>query len=200
MYLDFDAEKHRYTLTDGITDEALPSVTQILSAEGFIISHNNNSDWHMEKGRFVHSMIELHLKGVLDEDTLDPFLRPSLEAFRQFQVATGFSVQGFETPLYYPHQYYMYAGTPDMWGTLNGVQTLVDVKSGGPAKWHVLQLAAYHELLRINGHEIKQAANLYLSNDGKYSLSKPLSARELRIFFQVFLCAVTTYKWKKENL
>lgn len=196
MYLNFDAQKHLYILTDGITDEVLPSVTQILSAEGFI--PNNGSEWHMEKGSHVHKMIELYLQGVLDEDTLDPLLSPYLQGFRQFQADSGIEIQGVETPMYHPQ--YLYAGTPDIWGSLNNVSTLIDVKTGSAAKWHLLQLAAYCGLLQSNGGWIRQAANLYLSETGGYTMSKPLGMKELTHCMQVFLSALTLYKWKKENL
>lgn len=162
------------------------------------MSHNNSSVLHMEKGSHVHKMIEFYLGGILNEETLDPSLQPYLCAFKQFMSEALFEVEGCEKAKYHPN--YGYAGTPDLWGILGGANTLIDVKSGSPAKWHFLQLAAYWELLRADNYYAKQAAILYLDDKNKYRLSKVLSAKELKNLLLVFLSALTTNVWKRENL
>lgn len=187
--LRFDSETHTYTL-DG---RVIPSVTQILSAEGLINSHTSNP-YYMTRGRHAHDTVRLYLEGNLDEESLDPQLNSYLQGAKDFLADTGFKVQGFETPMYHP--YYLYAGTPDLWGLLENRTTLIDVKTGSPDKWHVLQLSAYYRLLKDTGQEIKEGANLYLNKDGKYSL-KTFTVRELMSGLSVFLSALTLYNFKK---
>lgn len=196
MQLDFDEERHTYTLTDGITDEILPSVTQILKAEGFM-NYTCDDGWYMERGSHVHRMIELHMTDSLNEETLDPMLRPYLTAFRAFEAATGFLTQGMELPLWHP--IYHYAGKPDLWGPIDNRLTLIDVKTGSPAKWHTIQLAAYFELLRTEGIAVKNAANLYLAEDGSFKYVQ-IKSKDINDCRNVFLSALTIFKWKKENL
>lgn len=154
-----------------------------------------STDYHMDRGTQTHKTIELYLKGSLDEDTLDPILRPYLEGFKRFMADTGFVVHGGEVPMY--DRTYKYAGTPDLWGMLNGKNTLLDIKTGVPAAWHSVQLGAYWSMLDYN---ITQAGCLYLSDDGNYRLSEMLTGRELPIQSNLFTCALSNHNWKKENL
>ena len=185
----FNPETHTYSL-DGVI---LPSVTTILKAEG-LMNHfdTGDSEWYMSRGSHIHKAIELYLRGRLDENALDPALRFYLVGFKAFMSLTGFRVEGIEAPKYHPT--HLYAGTPDIWG--NGI--LIDIKSGTPARWHNLQLAAYAGLLNESGHPIREAYVLYLSGNGKISVSKSLKSKEIRHGLSVFLSALTIYKYKQE--
>ncbi|MBT9164865.1 MAG: hypothetical protein DDT23_00876 [candidate division WS2 bacterium] len=191
LELRFDPETHTYSLSNG---QILPSVTQILQAEG-LINYQGNNEWHMKRGKYLHQAIKLHLEDNLDRDNLDPQLEPFLQGFEKFLKDTGFKVEGFERPMY--HNLHKFAGTPDLWGYLNGSMTVIDCKIGSFAPWHPIQLAAYMELLRVSGIIILSGMNLYLNN-GKYNL-KPVNARELQKGLSVFLSALTLQQWKKEN-
>ena len=87
-----------------------PSVTQIIDPAHF------GDEWYATRGTYIHQMIEMHVKGTLDEENLDPQLRPYLDAFKKFQVEA-------------PH-----------------VKGIGDIKSGAKMLWHLLQIAAYKEL------------------------------------------------------
>jgi len=188
--LKFDPETHTYTLDE----KKLPSVTEILNAEGLILQ--NNDPWYMLRGKYLHEAVKMHLQGILDPESLDPILTPYFRGFEAFLTTTGFVVQGFETPYYHPQ--YKFAGTPDIIGELNGKLTFIEIKTGNPAKWHILQLSAYMELLQSNGIKIQDGAILYL-DDGKYNL-RLTTMRELQQGLLVFLSALTLYRYKKEEL
>jgi len=58
-----------------------------------------------------------------------------------------------------------YGGTPDFYGKVDGVLTLLDLKTGGlyPEAW--IQLAAYGVLLEEQGHQIDQRILLNIGRD-----------------------------------
>lgn len=188
----FVEDKHLY-LVDGIPQV---SVTQVIEAIGMI---RKASDWHMERGSHIHKMIELYVNDNLDETTLDPQLVPRLDAYKQFEKASGFKVDGTEIPL--SHPIWKYCGKPDIWGTFkdkNGLY-LIDIKSGQHEEWHLIQIAAYAELLSVNNIQINGAYNLYLKDAGDCKL-EPYNRTQLRQGLSVFLSAVTILNWKGNNL
>jgi hypothetical protein len=105
----FEKEGHVYTANGVI----VPSITQILSAEGFI-----NTDWYDEwscnKGTQVHKAVHYDVLGELDEESVDEEIRPYLAAFRKFMKESGFKVERSEVPAI--NTTYGYAGTPDLIG------------------------------------------------------------------------------------
>lgn len=186
-----DRKKHTYMFNS----KTIPSVTQILNSEGLIEKHMDNKAlaWYMLKGKYLHQTIEMYLQGNLDEDNLDP--RLDIAGFKKFLTESDLNISGYETPYYHPQ--YLYAGTPDLWGVLDGKMTVIDIKSGSPAKWHALQLAAYVELMRGYGINIQTRANLYLNGE-KYKFV-PLPVIDLQKDLSVFLSALTVYQWKINN-
>ena len=77
----FEPEGHVYTWNG----RRLPSITQILKAEGFIDT-SHYDEWSRDKGSMVHLACHYDLAGELDEDTLDDEIRPYLAAFRKFMA------------------------------------------------------------------------------------------------------------------
>lgn len=190
--LKFDSDTHTYT----VGDKSIPSVTQILSAEG-LINSNYASEWHMLRGQYLHEAVKYYLDGALDICSVDPVLQPYLSAFQKFLDDTQFKVDGYEVPMYHP--IYQYCGTPDLWGDLNGKKIVIDLKTGAVANWHSIQISAYYELLKINKIAVKGGTILYLQDNGKYRLLS-MSTSELNRGLSVFLSCLTVHSWKKENL
>lgn len=62
------------------------------------------------------------------------------------------------------HKTLGYAGTPDYVGMLGQDFGVLDLKTGQPAKWHLMQVRAYKELVQ----EAKKMWVLYLADDGTY--------------------------------
>jgi hypothetical protein len=89
------------------------SVTQILKAEGFIDT-TYYTEYGRERGSFVHLACHYDDIGDLDEYTLDPEIKPYLDAYRRFKAESGFIVERSESPMMSTK--YLYAGTPDKVG------------------------------------------------------------------------------------
>ena len=105
----FDEAEHAYH-HNGVR---LPSVTQILQAEGFIDMRFFDA-YSRERGRLVHLATHYDDMGELDEDTLDPVIEPYLRAWRKFRQESGFTVESSEVPMV--NIKYGFAGTPDVRG------------------------------------------------------------------------------------
>jgi hypothetical protein len=109
--VEYDGGRHIYRDELGFN---LPSVTQILSSEGFI-----NTQWYTEHGRDRGAMLHLacHYDDIsdLDEQSIDPQIKPFLDAYRRFKTESGFTVQQSEIPMC--NLKYKFAGTPDKIGS-----------------------------------------------------------------------------------
>ena len=106
----FEEAEHAYYL-DGVR---LPSVTQILKAEGFIDARFYD-EHSRERGRIVHLACEYDDLGELDDDSLDPEIAPYVEAWRRFKQESGFVIASVEVPLVSTK--HRYAGKPDVRGS-----------------------------------------------------------------------------------
>lgn len=196
----FDPATHTYTLAG----RKLPSVTQILRAEGFIDDTGWN-EFAMKRGSAVHEATLYYDEGRLDWGTVDPRIRGYLMAYIRFLGETGFKPRLMETPL--ASAKLGYAGTFDRLGALADAETLLDFKSGsaGYKPWHDLQLGAYHGLIRENrdalGLEIKDMPRrhfvLQLMEDATYKLHPMKSQASEAI--ACFLAALTTFNWKQKR-
>jgi len=182
--LTFDSETHIYK----VNGEVWPSVTQILKDMGFIDSRFF-TEYARERGSLAHLIIKWHCQGVLDEDTVDPALRPYLDAWRLFVADTGFVSKQVEIPLC--DTTYRFAGTPDNIGELYEIPSVIDYKTGAMSPVVGLQLAGY-ELL--TGKRLKRYG-LQLTDTGKYKLT-PFKDRNDR---QVFLAALACWNWIRNH-
>jgi hypothetical protein len=118
-----------------------------------------------DRGTAVHAAIHYAEEGDLDAASLDPAILPYLAAWERFRLEAHWVGWGREVRL--GHGPGRYAGTADAVGDMGGA-TLLDLKTGGPAPWHPIQLAGYAACL-APGHSVQRAA-LYLRDDGSYSL------------------------------
>lgn len=153
--LTFTPETHVYRHNGIIVPSVSAVIKRFFSPPG---SKNG-----MELGTYVHDTIRLYLDDNLNMERLDPLLTGYLRQFHEFIMTTGFKIEGHDIPFY--HAELRYAGTPDLWGILNDRRFVIDIKTGGIAKWHHLQVAAYALLLKAHGLEAEGAALLYLTAD-----------------------------------
>jgi len=187
----FNEADHSYW----IGEQRIPSVTGILQDAG-LLNYHGSSDYHMERGAFVHRATEMIDKGTLDWDSLDVTLRPYCEAYQRFIDDVKPEIILSEKPMYHPN--YFYAGIPDRVAKVNGLTTLIDIKSGSPHPATDLQIAAYAELIGINENVyVSKASILYLRDDGTYRLDE---VKDLKRNLQIFLAALTVVRWREENL
>lgn len=161
---DLDEATHIYT----VEARQLISSTQILHRAG-IVDDRFYTEYGRDRGSLVHTTLEYEDRGELDEATLDPRLRPYLDAYRQFKHEAGVEAwDGIELRL--ADLTKGYAGTIDRLGAFG----LLDFKSGTPEPWIRLQLALYAMLAEANGlipsaRRVKRWG-LFLRSDGTYRL------------------------------
>lgn len=184
----FDAERHAYLL-DG---RVIPSVTQILAAEGII-----DGQWYTEEGRrrgdHVHLALRYLDEGRLDEDSVTDEVRPYLEAWGRFLSETGFICLQIERP--FVCEALGYAGTPDRVGWMDGgkILSVIDIKTGSPEPWHALQTAAYAVGI---GKRMAKRWSVYLRNDGNYRLVQYQDIDDINAWIGL----VSIRNWKQKHM
>lgn len=140
--LTFDEATHTYRL-DG---QALPSVTQVLAANGLGGDFSHVSPAVLEharqRGTAVHAAAHYLDEGDLDEATVDPEIRPYLEAWQAFKVARRVELLALEQRVACP--LYRFAGTIDRVARVPGIrgEVLIDLKTNTP-HGAAYQLAGY---------------------------------------------------------
>lgn len=162
--LTFDPETHTYRKGETI----LPSVTQILKDVGLIDTTFFTPE-HAERGTRIHQATAFWDETGMDDDSLPEELSGYLSAWKAFREETGFVPSHIEQAFCSEQGY---AGTVDRIGRTHKINPLIlDIKSGPPAPWHRLQLAAYALMvkreLRI---PIWDMWGVHLRKDGKYSV------------------------------
>lgn len=130
----FHEQAHEYFLR-GVE---VPSVTKILKPitdheYRFVDRAVMEAASHL--GKAVHALINLEIRKELDEDALSEPLRPYLAGWRQFLAQSGFDPILSEQFVY--SERYQYAGTLDLFGTLNCKRALVDTKRTAAVPRHV---------------------------------------------------------------
>ena len=153
-------------------------VTALLKSVGLIpeipFLAPDELDWYLERGQKAHQACELWDLGDLDEESLDPELRPRLEAYKSFRRDTGFVPTDIEK--YVKHDAYGIAGRLDRKGFFAadpGRKAIVDLKMTEVKPWTAIQLALYaiceDQDDGFYGHD---RYGLALRKDGTYRLTK----------------------------
>ena len=166
MKFTFNAEAHEYWYGN----RRLPSVTEIIRP---LMDYSNIPVGVMEHarqvGQAVHGAIKLHNEDDLAVDALDLGIIPRFEAWLRFVTDTGFTVLGFEQPMY--SETYLYAGTPDLWGDDRlGTSYLIDIKATAMIPpWVRIQTIGYKKLVEpLAKKQRMRRAALHLQKDGAY--------------------------------
>jgi hypothetical protein len=193
----FDKDKHEYRVDNVV----IPSVTQILKAEGLINFSLVNPailERNSEFGNSVHSMIEFFCKGTLDEKSLDPALKPYLQSWNNFVEDYGYTWHQIEYRGY--SKTYRYAFTMDQLGeiskTNNPGHCLLDYKTGKPTHSHKIQMGGYK---LADGKKYNNIIILYLNPETKprgYKVDFAINNKKEQ---GLFLAALSLYNYKKEK-
>lgn len=181
--LSFDPGTHTYRL-DG---RVVPGVTSILAPiNGLAKVPRELLRVRAAFGRAVHMASELDDEGILDEDALDPALRPYLAAWRLFKAEHRPEWEMIEQPM--AHVTHRYAGTPDRVGIVGGLRGVLDIKSTfmlyptvGP------QLAAYAQMIDPSLHRW----GLQLKEDATYTLKPYTNPQD----WPMFASLLTVRRW-----
>ncbi len=190
--LTFKEETHQYFWND----KEVPSVTQVIKAIGITRDYTQVDEFYRQRGLLAHQAIDFHVRGTLDESTVDPEIAPYLAAFRGFEKARPYVPRETEIPLY--SQEYGFAGTIDQLGTVDnepgvGVTDLKITENSDKAA--DLQLAGYSILVAENyGYWPAFRMALELHGDG---IAKPLfyhgSPKKL------WEAVMTLWEWKQNR-
>jgi len=203
MEFHFDKEKHLYTLDDVI----IPSVTQVLGANGFYSHFGRVNPLVMERasnyGDAYHDGTAFWDNGTLNIDTLDPILVPLLEAWIICQDFYGMELEAIEKPDFSLRYRYGFKidrvlritkGDRPKW---IGKRAILDLKTGVDGIASDLQLAGYQEGWNENHPEAKADLRLIFQpkEDGTYKIRECLDKRDRNIFLA---CVnITNYKKSK---
>lgn len=193
MYLTFKPETHEYFI-DGIK---VPHTTEILDNVGltdFSKVPPDRLEIARKFGTAVHKACELHDKGILNEEILDPKLNPYLDAWKKFIADTGFKNELIEEVI--GSEKYMFGTTLDRRGILKGMRTIVEIKSTYELdiKATAIQTAA-HFIANNEMYKQQKAtrrAGVLLKPDGNYTPHYFTRSNDLNVFISAL--TVTNYR------
>lgn len=196
MNFEFDENEHIYKL-EGVV---IPGVTSIIADAG-MSNVNRDDPAVMAAGLFgtaTHKATELKDKGTLDESTVDPEIRPYLDAWEDCKLEFGLKIIENELKLYHP--IHLFAGTMDRVVEWNGNKNILDIKTSADFPAHVgVQLSAYQNLYNHDKKRSDSATGkiaVLLRKDGTYKFR----AINNRLDWPTFLSALTLFNWKNNNL
>lgn len=193
--VEFDAENHIYY----VNGDAWWNVTSVLKAAGAV-----NTDFYTEYGRWrgsaSHKGCQLYDQDQLDRRTLDPAIKPRIQAWHLFRTRTNFVCRAIEEPVF--DDTYKYAGTPDREGFFFNEPddaVILEIKNfadGRIPDWVALQLAGYGRARSPRGIYRRIAVNL--NPDGTYSL-REFPLQEYLGDVNTFLAMLVTARWNAEH-
>jgi hypothetical protein len=191
--LAFDPVEHRYRL-DGAE---VPNVTRILAPMyDFSAVREDVLNHKRDIGIALHKAIELDLNDDLDEASIDEEVKGYFEGWKKFRRETGFECLLTEHRV--ASEQFRFAGTLDLAGLIDGVESLLDSKvtvALHPAV--ALQTSAYLRatsemgLIRANARRYA----LRLKPNGTYTLDQFKDKND----FAVFLSALSLHNWKTRH-
>jgi hypothetical protein len=93
-----------------------------------------------------------------------------------------------------------YGGTADIYGILDGKPTLIDLKTGsGIWPEYLYQVAAYRELLQVNGYEVAEVRVLNIPRvESEKFKEEPYTDKELELGLRIFNDCLDIYEAKKQ--
>lgn len=192
--LTFDHVDHAY-FVDGVRK---PNVTEILQEAGLtkLWGSADQQAYARDLGIAVHKACELHDRGTLLQSSVDPVVRPYLDAYLMFLEVNRPEILAIEERVY--HRELGYCGTLDRAMVLPSARggrqsAIVDFKSGVLRRASGPQTAAY-----LHAYTPKHWANwnryaLHLKGDATYELVPYRSENDWR----VFVAALTVHRWRQ---
>jgi len=188
--LEFNEAQHRYS----VNGRELTGVTRALTDAGLIDTRWFN-DAACLRGTYVHAAIVMLHDGDLAEDSLDPILKPYVDAYRAFLDQSALRLDAIEERVF--NEALGCAGTLDLRGQFPNdppnVTNVIDIKTGFVPPHVGFQTAGYVRLLPIGAQPVRRRWALNLRADATYRL-EPLTKRTDE---SVFLAAVTVAQAKR---
>lgn len=169
----FDAEGHRYFLDN----EEIPSLSSLLKQDG-LVDTTYMTDEGRDRGTAVHSLCT-----TLD---LGSDLTPLVEQYRGYVAAYEAAVETLRPEWECIEEAevsrrWRFGCRPDRVGTVYGIPTIAELKTGGKAPWHATQLAL--QAIAVSERTLLppdryQRIVIYLKDNGRYSVEIPKSPRD----------------------
>jgi len=177
-------EFHQYTLNG----KSLDGLTSTIAEAGLI---RGGDPWYMGRGTAVHLATEYFDKGTLDEDSVADEIKGYLASWKRFRVDQSYTPFEIEYPTWHPE---LMVAT-----TIDRLPGPLDIKSGVPDKWHILQLALQWSALICHGmHELARSPmGVYLDPDGGPPRVKLYRSSEMREAFKVYASMLHFLRWRR---
>ena len=154
-----------------------------------------------DTGTLVHYLILCYLKDVepfLQEYTQSDITSTFIPMDKFAKWTRGKTIESIllETPLV--SETYQYGGTPDFYGNIDGILTLLDFKTSGavyPENFY--QLAAYRKLLEEYGYEVEESKIIRVGKSLDEGFEEQ-AVGNLEAHWQIFLACQQIYELQKE--
>ena len=173
MKIDFDETKHEYSV-NGVRVPSVREILAPLSAERYGELNKSVLEQAAHRGTAVHEGTQL-----IDFDIVpdfDPEIDGYLMAYQMFllqhEVEWGF-IEGTLGYIRAEEEIPLYAGTIDRFGMVDGIPTVLDIKTyssmtSAAQLQASCQTALYADALESNGFFVLDRAILHLRKDGTY--------------------------------
>lgn len=198
----FEKETHKYFYVDNSgNDIETPSVTSVLPYNFF----GNDTEYNRVRGSYVHEMIHLYNKNILNEEALDPILARYLSAYKKFLKENGEpkGLWDIKTGVSQPVEEIQLAGY--------SMLVREGVTADGKRAELIYEKPLFHpiylfggtpDIVNVQWLEDKilpfQMRCLFLNEEGGYKISQDYS-KNYRKNKDIFLSFLTIYNWKKEK-
>ena len=173
----------------------LPRLTSILQAVGIVDYSKLPShvrDFAMDRGSKAHKATELYDLGNLDEASLDSRLVLYLDGWKLFLKENRVKITAIEKIAAHPDN--LYCCRVDRIGLVNGVMSVIEIKTGALQPWTALQTMGQAEALRNEFGDL-QRVGVELSGKGMYKME----IFKDRTDKMVFMSAVSVFHWVQNN-
>lgn len=194
----------RYRLADGTQVPSVTTVLGVLAKPALYRWHNEMGLRGIDTSKYVaevadagscaHYMIECHLSG--REPDLSPWSREQIDlaensflSFLEWEKQHRLEVIFTETPLV--SEEYRFGGTVDCYCWIDGVPTILDLKTSARIyETHLIQVAAYRQLVQEAGHPVEAVRILQIGRDETEGWTeRTLTGKEIDLYWRAFrLC------------
>jgi len=199
----------RYTLQDGTRVPGVTTVLNVIAKPALIAWANRmgldgiNTSKHVDEladiGTLAHAMIAHHLGGPapdLDDYSKNQIDRAENSVLSFHEWAKGKTIVTAHSERQMVSEELRYGGTCGWLGAIDGVETLLDLKTGKAIyDEHLYQVAAYWNLAREGGLDVREIRILQVgrSEDEGFS-ERIIPAAIIPRYFAVFTAALHLYE------
>lgn len=167
MAIEFDADKHIYTV-DGVVTPSVTQILDILSYEEFGKIDRSTLDYASRRGTAVHECTEaIDLDMPCEVDTeIEPYVRAYLDFLHDYKPKWD-RVEEIVSCL---DDNYSFCGTIDRTGYFGDRYVIVDIKTSTPSRLTYIKVCLQTYLYNLCIPEHADMWVLFLKKDGTYNL------------------------------